>query len=106
MIALLALVYATGAVWIPSSLVGHESPPLFVAASTLAVAALFNPLRRGVMWWMDRRFYRSRYDAEQVAESLSRRLRDQTEVTQLVEDWVWAVQRTVQPAVVGLWVRP
>ncbi len=105
LIALLALVYATGAVWLPSSLVAEESPPLFVAASTLAVAALFNPLRRRVMWWMDRRFYRSRYDATQVAESLSSRLRDQTEVCQLTGDWVWAVRRTVQPASLGLWVR-
>lgn len=106
LIAVLALLYTAGAVWLPSRLLGDESPPLFVAASTLAVAALFNPLRRRVMWWMDRRFYRSRYDAAQVAESLSLRLRDQTEVGQLTADWVWAVRRTVQPVAVGLWVRP
>ncbi len=105
LIALLGLVYATGAIWLPAELLGEEATPPFVAASTLAVAALFNPVRRRVIRWMDRRFYRSRYDAEQVANSLASRLREQTEVTQLTAHWVWAVRRTVQPTGMMLWVR-
>jgi hypothetical protein len=102
-VGVLGLVYAVGAVWLPSRLTGGS--PLFVAGSTLAVAALFNPLRRRVLHWVDRRFYRSRYDAERVADEFASRLQDRTDVDRLSEDWVAVVAQTMQPSSLGVWVR-
>jgi hypothetical protein len=99
----LGLVYALGAIWLPSRLTGGS--PLFVAGSTLAVAALFNPLRRRVLHWVDRRFYRSRYDAERVADEFASRLQDRTDVDRLSDDWVAVVAQTMQPSSLGVWVR-
>jgi hypothetical protein len=104
-VVVLGLVYAIGAVWLPTRLMGEQTPPLFVAGSTLVVAALFNPVRRRVLHWVDRRFYRSRYDGERVVSEFSGRLRDQTDVDQLADDWVSVVAETVQPSSVGVWVR-
>ncbi len=104
-VGILGLVYTVGAVWLPSSLVAQDAPPLFVAASTLVVAALFNPLRRRVVSWTDRRFYRARYDADLVAEAFAALLRDEVDSRRLTDGWVGAVRRTVQPASLGLWVR-
>jgi hypothetical protein len=101
---LLAAIYAFGAVWLPSRIVGEQTP-LFVAGSTLAVAALFNPLRRRVMTWVDRRFNRSRYDFEQTVEEFARRLRDQTDTDRLADDWAQVVAGTLEPAALGVWVR-
>jgi hypothetical protein len=101
---LLAAVYAFGAVWLPSHVVGGQTP-LFVAGSTLAVAALFNPLRRRVMTWVDRRFNRSRYDLEQTVEEFARKLRDQTDTDRLAGDWAEVVAGTLEPAALGVWVR-
>ena len=100
----LALVYGVGAVWLPSRIVGEQTP-LFVAGSTLAVAALFNPLRRLVMRWVDRRFNRSSYDAELIAEGFAARLRDQVDADRLADDWATVVTKTLQPSGVGVWVR-
>jgi hypothetical protein len=102
-VGVLGSVYALGAIWLPSRLTGGS--PLFVAGSTLAVAALFNPLRRRVLHWVDRRFYRSRYDAERVAGEFASRLQDRTDVDRLSEDWVAVVAQTMQPSSVGVWVR-
>ncbi|MGH8947256.1 MAG: hypothetical protein ACRDXF_00235, partial [Acidimicrobiia bacterium] len=98
----LALVYGVGAVWLPSRIVGEQTP-LFVAGSTLAVAALFNPLRRRVMRWVERRFNRSSYDLEQITEGLAARLRDQVDADWLANDWATVVNKALQPSALGVW---
>lgn len=82
-----------------------SAPPALVAASTLAVAALFNPLRRRVFGWVDRRFNRSRYDAELVISRFGERLRDETDLENIEEEAVAAVSASLEPSSVGLWVR-
>jgi hypothetical protein len=99
----LAIVYGIGAVWLPSRVVGGQTP-LFVAGSTLAVAALFNPLRRRVMRWVDRRFNRSSYDAEQIADAFAVRLRDEVDPERLADEWATTVVRALQPSSVGVWL--
>lgn len=103
-VVLLGAVFALGAVWIPSRL-PFEDNNLAVAASTLAVFFLFNPLRIRVQRFVDHRFYRSRYDAQQVADDFSARLRDQVDPEAVASEWVEVVQRTMQPASVAVWVR-
>ncbi|MGA7098364.1 MAG: hypothetical protein WB245_12445 [Acidimicrobiia bacterium] len=102
-VGVLGLVYAIGAVWLPSRLAGES--PLYVAGSTLAVAALFNPLRRRVIRWVDRRFYRSRYDAQQIVDEFTDRLKDQMDAELLKADLVDVISETMQPAAIGMWTR-
>jgi hypothetical protein len=83
-----------------------EQTPIFVAGTTLAVAALFNPLRRRVMRWVDRRFNRSSYDFEQITGRFATRLRDQVDVDRLASEWAEVVSQTLEPSHVGVWVRP
>ena len=104
-VGVLGSVYVVGAVWLPSQLVGEDVPALFVAGSTLAVAALFNPVRKLVVGWVDRRFHRSRYDADRVVEEFGLRLRDQVDVSRLADDLEAVVGQTLQPSVVGIWVK-
>jgi hypothetical protein len=82
-----------------------ETPPWLVAATTLAVAALFNPVRRRIQGWVDRRFNRSRNDAERVMDRFSGSLRDQVDPDQVVNGWVDVVEDTMEPSSLGLWVR-
>lgn len=108
----LALVFALVVV-VPGLVLGgvgedgsaQEAPPILVAASTLAVAALFNPLRRRVLNWVDRRFNRSRYDAEKIVDGMASRLQDGAGVDVILDQTVDVLVETMQPAVVGAWVR-
>lgn len=103
-VGLLAVVFAAGAIWLPSLLPVGDSN-LAVAASTLAVFFLFNPLRRRVQHFVDRRFFRSRYDAQQVADDFSAQLRDEVDPDAVTARWIDVVQQTMQPEAVSVWVR-
>jgi hypothetical protein len=81
------------------------SPPLLVAASTLTVAALFNPLRRRVQTAVDRRFHRSHYDAQLTVDGFAGRLRDQLDLTTLSTELRQTTVEAVEPSATGIWLR-
>lgn len=105
----LALLYFGGVAsiqYVFRTLTGQEQQPqLVVVASTLLIAALFNPLRRRIQEFIDRRFYRKKYDAVKTLEAFSVRLRNETDLEHLSNDLTSVVRDTMQPQHVSLWLR-
>jgi hypothetical protein len=108
--AFLALVYFGGVAATQATfrtLTGQEEQPqLAIVVSTLVIAALFNPLRRRIQTFIDRRFYRRKYDARKTLEAFSAKLSHETHLDALSEDLVGVVRETMQPTHVSLWLRP
>ena len=102
-VGVLATVFFGGVTWLTSLL--PDQSELAVAATTLAVAALFAPVRRWVQNRVDHRFNRSRYDTQRVMDGFAGSLRNQVHADEVVEGWAAVVSRTMQPASVAVWLR-
>ncbi len=104
---MLAMLYFGGVAamqWLLRPLGGQQNE-LAIVISTLAIAALFQPLRRRVQGFIDRRFYRRRYDAARTLSDFSAHLRDEVDLERLTGELLTVVDRTMQPAHVSLWLR-
>ena len=106
---LLALIYFSSVILLQSifrRLTGQGQSEAVTVISTLAIAALFVPLQRRVQAGIDRRFYRSKYDAAKTLAAFSATLRDEVDLEQLGERLIAVVEQTMQPAYVSLWIKP
>lgn len=103
-VGVLVVLFASVAVWLPTLLFG-DSDPIFVAGATLAVAALFSPLRQRIQRIVDRRFNRSAYEARLLAEEFGTTVRRSLSVEELGDVWVATVEDALQPDAVGVWVK-
>ncbi|HEV8193059.1 MAG TPA: hypothetical protein VGP82_16470 [Ktedonobacterales bacterium] len=104
----LALIYAgsiVGAQAIIQAVGGQRRlPPVLIVASTLLIAALFQPLRRRIQGFIDRRFYRSKYDAARTVAAFGQALRSEVDLARLTEHLLVVVEETMQPTQAGLWL--
>jgi hypothetical protein len=105
MLALLYFGSVTTLQYLLSLLTGQGGNTLAIVASTLAIAALFNPLRRRIQSFIDRRFYRRKYDARKTLDAFASRLRYETNLERISEDLLEVVDETMQPSHISLWLR-
>jgi hypothetical protein len=87
------------------STISSQQSTISIVLSTLAIAALFNPLRTRLQNFIDQRFYRSKYNAEQALATFSRTARDEVEMERLTSELLGVIQETMQPATTGLWIQ-
>jgi hypothetical protein len=107
--AVLGIVYVVGVVGLGGlvrEMTGQEGNSLVVAASTLSVAGLFRPARTRIQAFIDRRFDRSRYNAQQTIVDFSAKMREQIDLDSLTSEMTSVIRDTVQPTHVSLWLRP
>jgi hypothetical protein len=104
--AILALAYVGIVVALQNVIPGADDSDLTIAGSTLAVSALFRPLRARIQGFIDRRFYRRKFDTQRTLESFSSRLREDVDLDHLSADLLGVVGDTMQPAHASLWLRP
>jgi hypothetical protein len=104
---LLGLVYYGLVTLLQASLAGitRQQSPLAIVISTLVIAALFNPLRVRIQNWIDRRFYRSRYNAAEALDRFSQNLRHEVDLPAIERELIDVVSKTIQPEAVSLWTR-
>ncbi|MEJ2353006.1 MAG: hypothetical protein P8Y03_24730, partial [Anaerolineales bacterium] len=102
--ATLALIYFSSVVLLQQLFPAKSQ--ISIVLSTLAIAGLFSPLRRRIQNFIDRRFYRQKYDAEKVLAAFSASLRDEVDLDQLTASILEVVDETMQPAHTSLWLKP
>jgi hypothetical protein len=104
----LAMIYYGGVIIIQtgvSTLTGRENTPIVVVLTTLVLAALFNPLRLRIQDFIDRRFFRAKYDAEKALAAFADTARDEVDMSVLEEAFLEVVDETLQPEQISLWIR-